>query len=967
MAAPSGTAISASDISKIENGGEYYLTSTGSTQSTINISKDTTLDLNGHGVYYKGAGNNPTFIFVKNGAKLTIKNSKEGSPTRTLADSALSKFGNAAVLAFGNGGDTPTSLKYYVTEPETNADTLGTTDTLYQYEYENPTGFIVGGSSGGSCSAVVNVASGSSFDLQSGFLCICNNYDKGTINPQVVFNEGTFTMEGGYLAGGNTSQQGGGVRNMSNSIMSMSGGVIAANKANSGAGVYAADGAKITLSGGVISGNTVKEATYGWSEAAGPGYGGGIYAVGATVTISGGYITNNSVLAHYDQRGQGLIGGGGLAIVNNSSQAKLSISGGYVTGNFSQEDGGGLYVGREKKGLGANFTLSGGIVASNVAQDGEGGGIRISRDTQATFNAAEGTHVYITNNKCNSDFDWGGGGVFVQEGGRLICLNALITKNDAGGYGGGVGACPTGQTVVTHTQGAAIYGNTDAGNSTSAHMSGGGHGKNMDSNVAYKSDTFRTNGHADYFLVRGSDSKNYITAVTGRMLGEGAANWDGSIDGKKASIDANSGAQAKYMVGLTSNPDEDAKASAIKVATLTISGNYAWNHGGGIMTNGGVVLGKVTSIDIYPGLSLDATKALSQEGMNASSQLKGGDYSFVLLRSDSDSEKPSWQGDSLSYGGCTLVDNVNNDADGAITLRAGDDYSSGKYRFYVVELPSTTTTFDKTIYQIDAAVEYEPAKDTKVLGITFKYYTVNSIKVTVISPDGTQSNYNPKIDKSSGNVSFTLTKDGNKAAAFTNELAPYKTSGSFTPQVKKHVEGGNMKDFTFELFDEDGFANGKFTGAPIQTKTTTKSEDRNATVTFDKIDYQLGLSDLDTKTRGGTKTYTYYVREKSGSDSGYTYDGGYYKIVVTAKDNPADDKLSGKLTTTAKYTYVDANGKSTDVAEGSDPTFNNKYGITLPSAGQAGITIAYIAGAAVLGYGVWRLVKARGKSRRGGE
>jgi hypothetical protein len=112
VAAPSGTAISASDISKIENGGEYYLTSTGSTQSTINISRDTTLDLNGHGVYYKGAGNNPTFIFVKNGAKLTIKNSKEGSPTRTLADSALSKFGNAAVLAFGNGGDTPTSLKY---------------------------------------------------------------------------------------------------------------------------------------------------------------------------------------------------------------------------------------------------------------------------------------------------------------------------------------------------------------------------------------------------------------------------------------------------------------------------------------------------------------------------------------------------------------------------------------------------------------------------------------------------------------------------------------------------------------------------------------------------------------------------------------------------------------------------------------------------------------------------------------
>lgn len=970
MDTPSGTAIDALDISKIEAGGDYYLKSSGSTQATITITKDTTLDLNGQGVYYKGVGDNPTFIFVKNGATLTIKNSKEGSPTKTLADSTLSKFGNAAVLAFGNGGDTPTSLKYYVTESEANADTLGTTDILYQYEYVNPTGFIVGGSSGGSCSAVVNVAPGSTFDLQSGFLCICNNYDKGTINPQVVFNEGTFNLEGGYLAGGNTSQQGGGVRNMNNSAMNMSGGVIAANEANSGAGVYAADGAKIMLSGGVISGNTVKEATYEWIDAAGPGYGGGVYAVGATVNISGGYITNNSVLAHYKDRGQGLVGGGGIAIVNNSSQAKLSVSGGHITGNFSQEAGGGLYVGREKKGLGANFTLSGGIVASNVAQDGEGGGIRISRDTQATFSAAEGSHAYITNNKCNSTFDWGGGGVFVQEGGKLICLNALITGNDAGGYGGGVGACPTGQTVVTHTQGAAIYGNTDAGSSLDAHTSGGGHGKNMDTTVAKDSTTFRTNGHADYFLVRDSANQDYITAVTGRMLGEGAANWDGTIDGNKATIDANSGAQAKYMVGLTSSPDEDAKASAIKAATLTISGNYAYNHGGGIMTNGGVVLGKVKSIDIYPGLSLDATKALSQQGMDASGQLKKGDYSFVLLRSDSNSEKPSWQGNSLSYGGCTLVDTTSNDENGSLTLRAGDDYSSGTYRFYVVELPSTTattTTFDKTIYQIDASVEHEDSKDTTLLGITFKYYTVNSINVTVISPDGNQSSYKPMIDKSSGDVSFTLTKNGKSAAAFTNKLADYTTTGSFTPQVKKHVDGGDMKEFTFELYDESGFDNGSITGTPLQTKKTTKSEEREATVTFEKIDYKLGLSDLDTHKRGGKKTYTYYVREKQGSDSGYTYDDGYYKIVVKAQDTPATDKLAGTLKTTAKYTYVDANGKSTDVAEGKDPTFNNKYATELPSAGQAGITIAYVAGAAALGYGVWRLVKARGKSRKGGE
>lgn len=953
-----------SDFQKLTEGGSFQLTSDVTVSDTVYIAVDTSLDLNGHTINYTGGS---SLFHVKSAGTLTITDSKSPEDTKTEAPGSDSVTGNEASIEYDSAGK-PKQLTYYVTESTPLDGKSGTIETLFKHT-ATPTGAITATNSGGANSVIY--MDGGTLNIEGGTICMPNSAKHGSDVHIIDAEGGTFNLSGGYIAGGQrTSNWGGGVHLKNGTKLNMIGGVIAANKAQAGAGVYAEDGTEVNISGGIISGNTVVEGQYGWIDAAGPGYGGGVYAVGATVNISGGYITNNRVLANYDQRGKGLIGGGGIAIVNNSSQAKLSVSGGHITGNFSQETGGGLYVGRQAKGLGANFTLSGGIVASNVAQDGEGGGIRISNDTQATFSVAEGSHAYITNNKCNSTFDWGGGGVFVQEGGKLICLNALITRNDAGGYGGGVGACPTGETVVTHTQGAAIYENTDAGSSMSAHMSGGGYGKNMDETVAKASETFRTNGHADYFLVRGSDSNNYITAITGRMLGEGAAKWDGSIDGKKAAIDASSGAQAKYMVGLTSNPDMDAKASAIEAATLTISGNYAHNHGGGIMTNGGVVLGKVTSIDIYPGLSLNATKALSQQGMDASDQLKKGDYSFVLLRSDSDGEKPSWQGNSLSYGGCTLVDTASNDEDGSLMLRAGDDYSSGTYRFYVVELPSTTattTTFDKTIYQIDASVEHEGSKDTTLLGITFKYYTVNSITVTVIPPDGLSSSYNPTIDKSSGDVSFTLTKDGNKAAAFTNELAPYKTSGSFTPQVKKHVEGGNMKEFTFDLYDEKGFANGKFTGTPIQSKTTTKSEEREATVTFDKIDYKLGLPDLDTQTRGGKKTYTYYVREKSGSDSGYTYDGGYYKIVVTAKDCPVADNLSGTLTTTATCTYVDANGKSTDVAEGNNPTFHNKYATELPSAGQVGITIAYVAGAAALGYGVWRLVKARGKSRRGGE
>lgn len=974
LSTPSGTPINNSNISTLSNsnGGTYYLTERVTTSSPIYITGNTTLDLNGYGLEYTGSKSEPAFIFVQDGATLTVTDSNPGETVETnLGTSDVT--GHAATLEWN--GNNPSSLTYYVTKSDPKTDGLGTTETLYRETY-NPGGFIVAGSS--TASAVVHVASGATFNLQGGLLTLKNAYTAAgsSIYPQVVYNAGTFDMSGGYLAGVTTSYRGGGVRSVSGSTMRMSGGVIAANTAVSGGGVYM-EGGTLNISGGTISGNTVSEATY--NTPGEDGYGAGVFAICSSVTVSGGYVTNNKLNAQYFRQGDGFIGGGGIAVFGKNKTGSLTISGGYITGNYSLAAGGGVYAGSAYAGsyyagLGTSFSVTGGTVAGNVAQTGEGGGIRVSYGTTGTFAVSAGQKAYITNNKCNSDFDWGGGGVFVQEGGKLICLNALITGNDAGGYGGGVGACPTGETVVTHTQGAAIYGNTDAESSMSAHMSGGGHGKNKDETVAKASETFRTNGHADYFLVRESDSNNYITAITGRMLGEGAANWDGTIDGKYATIDANSGAQAKYMVGLTSSPDEDAKASAIKAATLTISGNYAYNHGGGIMTNGGLILGEVSNIDIYPGLKLEAKKALMQDSEDAAAQLKSGAYTFVLLSpSSSNSEPPSWNDDgSLNYGGCLESARITNDKDGNLQFTANSEYSqSGRYCYYVAELPNNNdnTIFDKTIYKISATVTEEEGKRTTLLGITFKHYTVSELTVTpIVNGEERQGQaYVPHIETSDNMVTFTLTKNGKSAAAFTNELAPYTTTGSFTPQVIKHVDGGDMKEFTFELYDESGFDNGSFTGTPLQTKKTTKSEEREATVTFEKIDYKLGLSDLDTHKRGGKKTYTYYVREKQGSDSGYTYDDGYYKIVVTVQDTPATDKLSGTLTPTAKYTYVDASGKPTDVPEGKDPTFHNKYATELPSAGQAGITIAYVAGAAALGYGVWRLVKARGKSRRGGE
>lgn len=227
------------------------------------------------------------------------------------------------------------------------------------------------------------------------------------------------------------------------------------------------------LSGGVISGN----ATYAVSVDKGDtadtgGYGGGVYTKGATVTISGSAnITNNRVEAQVaikEMYNMGLLGGGGIASTSSDNKkGSLTMTGGSVTANYSKEAGGGIYAGFWNRAI--TFTMTGGTIAGNKSVNAEGGGLRISTGTTGDIGTKPGTSnkIYITNNKTmtgeSRGGDWGGGGVFVQKDGKLNIVRTLITDNEAGGWGGGIGACPTGETIVSHSNGAAIYNNTDNG------------------------------------------------------------------------------------------------------------------------------------------------------------------------------------------------------------------------------------------------------------------------------------------------------------------------------------------------------------------------------------------------------------------------------------------------------------------------------------------------------------------------
>lgn len=918
---------------------------------------EVTLDLNGHKIKHNGTEsgrNNMSMFNVPAGATLTIEDLQQAADNKF--EQGGDKNGNLAKLDYD--GTTPSKLTYYVTE-STSSDTA-TTETLFRHEVAI-NGAIVG-TTAHSTMRLINVCGGT-FNLQSGVLT--TNQDANVRHLIYADNGSTVDMSGGYVCGASMGRDGAGAGihvEGEGSTLVISDGVIAGNYAPSGGGVYAMN-STVNMVGGIISGN-------GTNNDQG-GFGAGICAENSNVTITDGYITNNKY-QHYDEshKGNGCHGGGGIAAFNGGS---LTIAGGYITGNYSAEAGGGVYAGAWNRAL-FGFTFSGGIIASNVAQNSEGGGIRISAPTVGEFNVS-GNKAYITNNTTNTTNDWGGGGVFVQgssdnnvQPARLGIYNALITNNHAKGFGGGFAACPTGKTAITDTDGIAIIGNSDE---NGVNRSGGSNGKSEDWDANEEVDrggeiteAFKSAGHEDLFLIHDSanwENNPYIAVVTGQMLGGGAANWSGTIDKTPTSIGKYEGAQAKYMIGLAAKPAKPDKDEAIKAAKLFITGNESNVHGGGIMTNGDVIAGSTTQVSVYPKMKLNGTKALEGRALTADD---AGKFRFQLLEPGQSDEAPSFNNNDgkLQLNGCSKVgdgDGVTNDAEGNFVFDLGRVNSDGTSVYYLVEDPGDHVDgvdgvyYDKTIYKIELTTRTETRP---VLDIDYIYYLVTNVTVTNLKTN----NSNPITPNNGSDVSIKIT-DGNTGNTFTNTYAP---TGSWTPQVTKKVDGGEMKAFSFELANEDDPNFKKPETATIDLANSTNENGNVRTVDFKPKTYKL--ENLE----NGSKTFTYYVREKEESLTypHYKFDQSVYQITVKATDGS-----KGKINISATYKQIrDRNGNEVtndtdhDLTDTSIPTFTNTYSTSLPLSGMSGVTLTYLAGAAVLcAAAAWMHIRRKANAKGG--
>lgn len=916
----------------------------GNIGSPINIDNDVTIDLNGNKLQLY----DQTYFYIKSGKHLTIIDSQADNykPTVTGAEEGVGKLSSLTTEKDSQDNrNIPKILDYYVTEPEVSGTTTTDTTKKYTVDFTNAGRIFSETGEVGNQDSTFMIEKGGTLDFKSGVA-----YNTG---PHIVATKGdgngtaTLNLSGGYLIGnrsGNVIGNGNVIWNNAGNVLNISGGVITYGYAENGGGIYndannsGTGGGTINMTGGYITGN---EAYSDGDDSTAHRYsGGGIYMKSGTLKISGdAYITNNKkTLGASSGTHFSLHGGGGVAADNDS---QVNMSGGYVTGNYSNEAGGGLYIGyfnHINQSYFAKLTLTGGVIASNIAQTGEGGGIRIGGSGRGVIRAtSKDNPIYITNNKTNTggnqqgSGDWGGGGIFVQQNGQLQMMNTLITNNTAGGFGAGVSACPTGNTSINTDQGAAIYNNTAQGTYYSR-----GSGTKTEDALAYEFyQHTKRKDYQDYFLAHADKSKSY--SVKNAMLGGGSENYYGTFK-NNASEEQEwiSGNLKAYFIGLSAAPSDVDKEKALNAASTYISGNYSRNHGGGIMTNGMLTLGE--SNEIYPVFHVEAYKAFKLKSAldNTATNLPmdNNQFKFAIYKHTGDSTTlPQWDGNEFTAGSGTnefVAEMGNEDAD---KDQLGRIYASipnflydnaGDYTFYLVEKDSddTSITYDHTIYKIQFTVY--ASGTTTVNYVTTTKYSIKDIKVNRIV-DGTRTeNINHQYD----NKNSKLTLLSSSEAAFKN------IEQSYGLQItKKDAENDRvLAGAEFKLYEfADNYENTSINPIIIR-EVEEKQTDAVGKLTFDSL-------------RGGN---LYYLKETKAPDQ-YKSSGPWVIEVNkdgTAKFYDADCTENENTTTlTRNDSKLFVNKEREIVLDKTGYVFNkeitNTFMYKLPDTGGSGIEQYY--------------------------
>lgn len=318
----------------------------------------------------------------------------------------------------------------------------------------------------------------------------------------------------------------------------MDGGTIRSNQANHGGGVYLY-ASEMTMTDGAIEENTAdRMIDPGLSPT-------GFYSAGGGVLIDGGStfrLAERGLIA----RNHAVEIGGGISVGSNQwSDGKdyLVMTGGTIDGNSAGASGGGVFVQVGYGDLHATAIISAGEITNNV-MDGSG----------VTEKAFGGGGIYVN----GVSPQWPGWSY-----GELHLTNAIITDNMARMSGGGLAACPISKTYVHLTKGAALLGN-QARNAKDLYILS-----------------------VLYYGVHGGEP---IYEISERMLGGAPYHWKDESDQLVKPADLKGKLPDGSEIFL--HTDETLTDAVRRLGKVLISGNKSTTRGGGIGSNGTVIIGE---------------------------------------------------------------------------------------------------------------------------------------------------------------------------------------------------------------------------------------------------------------------------------------------------------------------------------------------------------------------------------------
>jgi hypothetical protein len=502
---------------------------------------------------------------------------------------------------------------------------IDTTQTVTFDDFSLTNGNAGSGNSGGA----INMAVAGKLNLLS--MEIENN--KAGVNGGGIFNNGgaliisSSDINDNIAFGGNANQGGGGIYSQGGSVL-ISDSTLDLNDAplaSGNGGAIFNNGGAFTLIDCGIEDNTAARA------------GGGIESTGGTMAIVDCLLSGNFAG----------INGGGLHI---SGAGRVTISGGAVTLNTAEQEGGGLWNSSTGTLMLRTYQGNGTTILNNIAKGNNieqgGGGIfndgglvtvkaatiqNNSSTATADGNGGGGIFndgkmilddVTITANIATAGLG-SGGGILNSNGGVLTVLNGTITNNNAARAGGGIenngGVVRVSDSSISNNtagiNGGAVH-TSGAGtvtiqfsiiSSNTAGQEGGGLWNSFNGTLDVADSTITGNiangdgteqGGGGIFndggltIISGSQITNNIANALAVGNGGGGIFNDGEMTIFDSTIEANSVGNGSASGGgiLNSNGGD------LAVFSSSIRNNSAARAGGGLEANGGLVL--LSDIDL---------------------------------------------------------------------------------------------------------------------------------------------------------------------------------------------------------------------------------------------------------------------------------------------------------------------------------------------------------------------------------